>query len=89
MPTIKKETYKAFVDMLDQTKELIIDLPTANVKAFKTRISQSRHYLGHEGRCSYKVISEANGVTSLHVIVGEGKSLDFGHYGIREVEDTL
>lgn len=87
MHKLKKESYKTIVDLLDKTKEFIIDLPTTGVKDFKTRVSQMRHYLGHEGRCSYKTISEKDGITSLHITVGGGKALDFEHYGIREVED--
>lgn len=82
----QRASYKSIVEMINATKEIIIDLPSDRVPAFKAKVSQMRHYIGHEGRCRYKVIKEQDGVTSLHIIVGEGKSLDIEHYGIREVD---
>ncbi len=82
----QKASLLSIIQNLQATKELIITLKSAEVKEFKNKLSQLKHWIGIKDRLNYKLIKEEGEFSTLHLILGDGEELEVEHYGIEEVE---
>lgn len=77
---------KALLDQVVKLRELMITMPSKNVKGFKQKMSTLKHYAGVEARLTMKTVKDEEGITTLHLILGDGIGMDVEYYEIKEVE---
>lgn len=83
---LKTESIASMLSTLVMMREFIITLPSSEVKGFKRKMSQIKHYNPDiEDRLSIRQVSEEGGVATLHCVLGKGKEVTY--YEIKEVKD--